>query len=169
MEKYTHEKIMNSKWPEQSAVPSPFPGHFPTRIAYTLTTKPSKQQLPRIKYAGKPSASAVGQLIRLLRNLEVPWYVSYREVDKENLLFNWALSSGISHASVETVPETRMLWSLYHPRTRPDASVMYQCLKKHSILRVKGLPPMYMLSGEDATLLLAHARENEILWRKTTA
>jgi len=69
MKKYTQLTVANLRR-NHSAIPAPFPGKFPTRIAWVVVRHVGGRQVEE-KYLGKPSVNAINRLLSVGRKPDV--------------------------------------------------------------------------------------------------
>jgi hypothetical protein len=113
MRHWTIQTLNRRGFDPSAHVPAPFPGQWPTRIAWTFQALCLGKQSVKESYIGKPNREQVARLMRFLRAYHVPKYRVFAvawEFDRENFLLK-SVAAGAEGAMVSA----NRLYDAYHP------------------------------------------------------
>lgn len=128
MKKFKIHDLLEMRLNEAARNPAPFPGAWPTRMAWAVYGDRSDKDGGELRenYIGKPSAEQINRFHRLKeqmsgekfrRSLAYCW-----EFDRRNLVLDSLWDGG---EMIYPVVHSNLLWNAYHPWNNLEGSLQY--------------------------------------------
>lgn len=141
--------------------PAPFPGEYPTRIAWVVTFR---DRAPKV-YIGKPGPSAVRALAKWTskKDLDIGHFV---EFDRRNVIRELRFTGGV-RAEDGIRSRNQLLMGVYHPWTEPfDVFEMFRDFTFKRVAKRQVYVPRGILNAEGLLSVKRHIEPYKLNLRR---